>query len=226
MKFGYVRISTKSQNPNLQIDALLKEGISEKNIYSDVSSGAKAERHDLDLMISRLREGDTVIVWKLDRIARSISHLLKLVDQFEKLDVKFRSISDPFIDTTSAHGKFIITLFGAVAQLERDIIIERTTAGLKSARRRGIQLGRKKGLGKEAKQKAMLAASYYKENKLPIVDIMKLVGIKSKPTLYKYLAIQGRRNCKECGVIFWDTNQEMEQAFCKKHFKRNEKSRD
>lgn len=219
MLFGYVRISTKTQNPSLQIDALLKEGVKEKNIYRDVSSGAKAERHDLDLMISRLREGDTVIVWKLDRIARSISHLLKLVDQFEKLGVKFKSINDPFIDTTSAHGKFIITLFGAVAQLERDIIIERTTAGLKSARRRGIQLGRKKGLGKEAKQKAMLAAAYYRENKLPIVDIMKLVGIKSKPTLYKYLAIQGRRNCKECGAVFWDETQEIDEAFCKKHYK-------
>ena len=217
MLFGYVRVSTKTQNPSLQIDALLKEGVKEKNIYRDVSSGAKAERHDLDLMISRLREGDTVIVWKLDRIARSISHLLKLVDQFEKLGVKFKSINDPFIDTTSANGKFIITLFGAVAQLERDIIIERTTAGLKSARRRGVQLGRKKGLGKEAKQKAMLAAAYYRENKLPIVDIMKLVGIKSKPTLYKYLAIQGRRNCKECGAVFWDETQEIDEAFCKKH---------
>jgi len=217
MLFGYVRVSTKTQNPSLQIDALLKEGVSEKNIYRDVSSGAKAERHDLDLMISKLREGDTVIVWKLDRIARSISHLLKLVDQFEKLGVKFKSINDPFVDTTSAHGKFVITLFGAVAQLERDIIIERTTAGLKSARRRGIQLGRKKGLNKVAKQKAILAASYYKENNLPIVDIMKLVGIKSKPTLYKYLAIQGRRNCKECGVVFWDENQEMENSFCTEH---------
>jgi len=220
MLFGYVRVSTNTQNPNLQIDALLKEGVSEKNIYSDVSSGAKSERHDLDIMMSRLREGDTVIVWKLDRIARSISHLLKLVDQFEKLGVKFKSISDPFIDTTSAHGKFVITLFGAIAQLERDIIIERTTAGLKSARRRGIQLGRKKGLNKIAKQKAILAASYYKENNLPIVDIMKLVGIKSKPTLYKYLAIQGRRNCKECGVIFWDTDQELEDTYCKKHIKK------
>ena len=217
MLFGYVRVSTKTQNSNLQIDALLKEGVSEKNIYSDISSGAKSERHDLDIMMSRLREGDTVIVWKLDRIARSISHLLKLVDEFEKLGVKFRSIQDPFIDTTSAHGKFVITLFGAIAQLERDIIIERTSAGLKSARRRGIQLGRKKGLNKVAKQKAILAASYYKENNLPIVDIMKLVGIKSKPTLYKYLAIQGRRNCKECGVIFWDVNQETESAFCMKH---------
>lgn len=125
-----------------------------------------------------------------------------MLEQFENLGVKFKSINDPFIDTTSAHGKFVITLFGAVAQLERNIIIERTMAGLKSARRRGILLGRKKGLGKEVKQKAMLATSYYQENQLPIIDIMKLVGIKSKPTLYKYLAIQGRRNCKECGVIF------------------------
>lgn len=217
MLFGYVRVSTKTQNPSLQIDALLKEGVSEKNIFRDVSSGAKSERHDLDLMISKLRKGDTLIVWKLDRIARSISHLLKLVDQFEKLEVKFKSINDPFVDTTSAHGKFVVTLFGAVAQLERDIIIERTTAGLKSARRRGVQLGRKKGLGKEAKQKAILAASYYKENNLPIIDIMKLVGIKSKPTLYKYLAIQGRRNCKECGLIFWDEKQNIESAYCDKH---------
>ncbi len=207
MLFGYVRVSTKTQNPSLQIDALLKEGVTEKNIYLDVSSGAKSERQDLDLMISRLREGDTVIVWKLDRIARSISHLLKLVDQFEKLGVKFKSIKDPFIDTTSAHGKIVITLFGAIAQLERDIIIERTTAGLKSARRRGVQLGRKKGLGKEAQNKAMLAEVYYREKKLPIVDIMKLVGIKSKPTLYKYLGIQGRRTCKECRIVFWDKEQ-------------------
>lgn len=164
MLFGYVRGSTKTQNPSLQIDALLKEGVQEKNIYRDVSSGAKAERHDLDLIISKLREGDTIIVWKLDRMARNISHLLKLVDQFETLGVKFKSINDPFIDTTSAHGKFVITLFGAVAQLERDIIIEPTTTGLKSAKRRGIQLGRKKRLGKETKQKAMLAASYYQEN--------------------------------------------------------------
>ena len=78
-------------------------------------------------------------------------------------------------------------------------------------------MGRKKGLGKEAQNKAMLAEVYYRENKLPIVDIMKLVGIKSKPTLYKYLAIQGRRTCKECGVVFWDKEQEMENAFCKKH---------
>src|SRR5680860_191536 len=217
MLLGYVRVSTKSQNPNLQIDALLKEGVSEKNIYRDVSSGAKAERNDLDLMISRLREGDTIIVWKLDRIARSISHLLKLVEQFEEIGVKFRSINDPFVDTTSAHGKFVITLFGAVAQLERDIIIERTTAGLKSARRRGIQLGRKRGLGKEAKQKAVVAASYYKQNNLPVTDIMKLVGIRSKPTLYKYLAIEGRRNCNDCGIVFGDKEQDMDNAYCETH---------
>jgi len=111
----------------------------------------------------------------------------------------------------------VITLFGAVAQLERDIIIERTTAGLKSARRRGIQLGRKRGLGKEAKQKAVLAASYYKQNNLPVTDIMKLVGIRSKPTLYKYLAVEGRRNCNDCGDVFWDKEQDMDNAYCETH---------
>ncbi|MDO6603172.1 recombinase family protein [Arenibacter palladensis] len=90
-------------------------------MYADISSGAKAERKGLDEMLAKLREGDTVIVWKLDRIDRSISHLFKLVNQFEKLIVKFKSINDLFMDTTTAHGKFVIKLFGAVTQLEREI---------------------------------------------------------------------------------------------------------
>ncbi|WP_405209369.1 recombinase family protein [Aquimarina sp. LLG6339-5] len=131
--FRYARVSSSSQNFNLQIDALLKVGVPEKNIYKDISSGAKANRKSLDLLSNKLREGDTIIVWKMDRIARSVSHMLKLVDEFKSKEVAFKSIKEPFIDTASAHGKFIFTMFSAVAQLERDIIVEKTLAGLESA---------------------------------------------------------------------------------------------
>ncbi len=112
-----------------------------KNIYRDIFFGAKREPHNLDLMICRIREGNTVTIWNLDRIDRSASHLLKLVDPFDKLGVKFKSLNDSFIDTTSPYGKLIMIIFGAIAQLERDIIIERTMAGLQSAKKRGNPVG-------------------------------------------------------------------------------------
>ena len=117
------------------------------------------------------------------------------------------------------NGKFVFSLFGAVAQLERDILIERTKAGLESSRRRGILPGRKKGLSQEAKQKAILAEKYYKENKLRIEEIMKLIDVRSKRTLYKYLAFQGRRNCLKCKKLFWDKNQNLHEAYCEEHNK-------
>ncbi len=156
----------------------------------------------------------------MDRIARSLSHLIKLIEYFEKENIQFKSIQEQFIDTTSAQGRFVFSLFGAVAQLERDILIERTKAGLESSRRRRIVPGRKKGLNQEAKQKAILAEKYYKDNKLRIEEIMKLIDVKSKRTLYKYLAFQGRRNCLTCRKLFWDKNQELYKAFCPQHIKK------
>lgn len=219
MIFGYVRVSTKSQKLDLQVDAMLKEGVKPKNIFSDIASGAKSERKGLDELMERLREDDTVLVWKMDRIARSLTHLVKLMESFNEKGVDFKSIQEAFIDTTSAHGKFVFTLFGAVAQLERDIIIERTRAGLESSKRRGVKLGRKSGLSEEAKQKAIVAERYYRDNKLSITEIMKLIDVSSKRTLYKYLAYQGRRNCKICNVIIWDKTQNKDNACCKKHSK-------
>ncbi|AYN67463.1 recombinase family protein [Euzebyella marina] len=217
MKFGYARVSTKTQKHDLQVDAFLKEGVDSKNIYADISSGAKAERKGLDEMMSKLREGDTVVVWKLDRIARSLSHLAKLIEEFEQKGVHFKSIQESFIDTTSPHGRFVFNIFASVAQLERDIIIERTRAGLESSRRRGVRLGRKPGLSKKAEHKAILAERYYRDNELSVEEIMKLIDVGSKKTLYKYLAIRGRRTCKECGSLFWDKEQDLENAFCSKH---------
>jgi DNA invertase Pin-like site-specific DNA recombinase len=203
----------------MQVDALLKAGVNPKNIYSDTASGAKSERKGLDELQTKLREGDTVMVWKMDRIARSLSHLVKLLEEFDKKGVHFKSIQEAFIDTTSAHGRFVFNLFGAVAQLERDIIIERTRAGLESSKRRGVRLGRKPGLDTKAEHKAILSERYYRDNNLPIAEIMKLLDIRSKRTLYKYLAYRGRRNCRECNVVFWDRGQELYEAYCPKHMK-------
>lgn len=217
MEFGYARVSTPTQKLDLQVDALLKENVDPKNIYSDIVSGVKADRKGLDEMLGKLRKGDTLIVWKMDRVARSLTHLVKLMQEFNSKGIHFKSIQESFIDTTSAHGKFVFTLFGAVAQLERDIIIERTRAGLESSRRRGVRLGRKPGLSNKAKHKAILAEKYYRDNKLSIDEIMKLIEVSSKRTLYKYLSYRGRRNCKVCNRIIWDREQSPDEAYCKKH---------
>lgn len=187
MKFGYARISTPDQKIDMQVDALLEQGVDKKNIYTDVISGARAERKGLDALLIHLREGDELIVWKIDRIARSVSHLARLLEEWEKQGIHFKSINEPFLETKTSHGKFIFTIFSAVAQLERDLIRERTKAGLESARRRGRVGGRKKGLSKEAKIKAKLcAAAYTSERDLSVDQICKNLGV-SKKTFYKYL---------------------------------------
>lgn len=221
MLFGYARKSTESQKIDLQVDALLRYGVAQKNIYIDTGSGAKSDRENLDKLLSKLREGDTLVIWKLDRIAKSVRHLTQLVTDFKENEIDLVSIKEPFLDTTSSYGKFIFTIFSGIAELERDILIERTLAGQESARRRGVKIGRKKGLSKKAKEKAILAENYYRDEskQLSINEILKLTGIRSKKTLYSYLAIQGRRNCKyeSCGKLFWDKDQELSNAYCKKH---------
>lgn len=191
MKFGYARISTKDQNFDMQIDALLRAGVEEENIFKDISSGAKKERPGFDKMLMKIRKGDEVIVWKLDRVARSVAHISKLMEGWENEGVQFRSIQEPFFDTTSSHGRFVFTLFSAVAQLERDLIIERTNAGLEAAKKRGRKGGRPSGLTKESKAKAKMCASLYKANNMPVEEIMDTLKIGSKATFYKYLRFMG-----------------------------------
>jgi len=227
MLFGYARKSTESQKLDLQIDALLEYGVPQKNIYVDTGSGAKSDRENLEKLTSKLREGDTLVIWKLDRIARSVRHLTQLVNDFKENEIDLISIKEPFLDTTSPYGKFIFTIFSGIAELERDILIERTIAGQESARRRGVKIGRKRGLSKKAEEKAILAETYYRDEtkNLSIKEILTLTGIKSKKTLYSYLTIQGRRNCKYegCGCLFWDKNQESDNAYCPKHIKYKKK---
>ncbi|GAA0725733.1 recombinase family protein [Aquimarina litoralis] len=197
MIFGYARVSTEEQSLDLQLDALLKDGVSEKNIYTDKVSGIKSERKNLSKLLKHLREGDTLVVWKLDRLVRSLIHLTNLMNDFEHRGIKFRSITEPFIDTTqdSPHNMFITNIFGALAQLERDIIIERTKAGLESARRRGKILGAPKGISEKNKQRAELCAYYFREGKLSVSEICERVGV-SRATYYKYLDFKGLSNKK------------------------------
>ncbi|MGW9685092.1 recombinase family protein [Flagellimonas sp. 2504JD1-5] len=192
MIFGYARVSTQEQSLDLQLDALLKEGILQKNIFTDKISSTKEERKSLKKLLNYVREGDTIVVWKLDRLARSLIHFTKLMTELEEKGVKFKSITEPFIDTTekSSHSEFIINIFAALAQLERDIIIERTKAGLDSARRRGKVLGAPKGISKKNQQKAVLCEEYFKEGRLTVSEICERLDI-SRATYYKYLRYRG-----------------------------------
>ncbi|MBS9775712.1 MAG: recombinase family protein [Fusobacterium sp.] len=188
MIFGYARVSTYEQNLDLQIDALLKIGISEKNIYTDKVSSAQKERKQLESLLKQLREDDTIVVWKIDRIARSLIDFNKLMNFFIAKKVRFKSITEPFIDTTdtSPHTKFITNIFASLAQFERDLIIERTKAGLISAKNRGKILGRPNGLSEKSLKKAKRCKRFFEEGILTVDEICKEVGV-SRATYYKYL---------------------------------------
>lgn len=187
MKIGYARVSTNDQNLDLQLDALKAEGC--EKIYFDKISGSKAERPELSKLKESLRKGDTVIVYKIDRLGRSLKHLIETISEFDEQGVSFKSITDP-IDTTSAQGKLIFNIFASLSEFERELIRERTNAGLRSARARGRIGGRPKGLSPQAEDKARICESLYKEGRLSANDIAKNQGI-SKGTLYRYLRHRG-----------------------------------
>ncbi|CAA7197636.1 recombinase family protein [Chryseobacterium potabilaquae] len=183
MKIGYARVSTQDQNFELQEDALNKSGC--EIIYKEIVSGTKADRPELNKLIEHIRKGDVVIVYKLDRLGRSLKHLLEMVDFFNKKEVGLQSISDS-IDTTTPQGRLFFNISASFAEFEKDLIRERTRAGLEAARARGRKGGRRRGMSKEAEQKAILVETYYREGKMSVMEIAKEVGI-SKMTLYKYL---------------------------------------
>jgi DNA invertase Pin-like site-specific DNA recombinase len=187
MKIGYARVSTKDQNLESQLDHLTKAEC--ELIFQEKVSGTKKERPELEKMFTQLRKGDVVYIYKLDRLGRSMKHLLEMVAELEKREVGLISLSDS-INTTTPQGRLVLNLFASLAEFERDLIRERTKAGLESARARGRKGGRRKGLTKEAQQAAMLAEMYYNENKLGVNEIAKRLHI-SKMTLYSYLRHRG-----------------------------------
>lgn len=183
MKIGYARVSTREQNLDMQIIALEEAGC--ERIYEEKVSGVKAERPILNNLINQLRPGDVLVIWKLDRLGRSLKNLVQLVQKLMESDIGLYSINDP-IDTTSPQGRLIFNIFASLAEFERDVICERTQAGLSAARARGRLGGRPRGLSKKAEATACAAETLYKEKKLSVVEICKKLSI-SKSTLYKYL---------------------------------------
>ena len=177
---GYARVSTNEQDDALQTDALKQIGC--KKIFSDKMSGARADRPGLTEALEYMREGDTLVVWRLDRLGRSLKQLIETVNTLEGRGIGFKSLTEE-INTTSSGGKLIFHIFGALAEFERNLIRERTQAGLEAARARGRKGGRPKKLDKEKRE---LAKKLYTEKQYSIKQICEMIGV-SKSTLYSYL---------------------------------------
>ena len=179
MLIGYARVSTDDQNLDLQRDALQAVGC--ERVFEDMVSGARADRTGLVTLMSMLRAGDTVVIWRLDRLGRSLKNLIELVERLESAKVGLRSLQEN-IDTTSSGGKLVFHLFGALAEFERNLIRERTQAGLVAARARGRMGGRPRRLDPV---KLALAVKLHRERNHTVEEICKMMGI-SKSTLYNY----------------------------------------
>jgi DNA invertase Pin-like site-specific DNA recombinase len=183
MLIGYARVSTQEQTLDLQKDAL--EKIRCIKIFSDVISGAKAERTGLHEALEYVREGDTLVVWRLDRLGRSLKHLIETITKLNNRKIGFKSITEN-IDTTTSGGKLVFHIFGALAEFERDIISERTNAGLSAARSRGRLGGRPKAKMLDSLKKVALAQSLYENKNNTIDEICKTLNV-SRATLYRYI---------------------------------------
>lgn len=179
MLIGYVRVSTQDQNLDLQREALVKAGC--QKIFEDKVSGSRAERPGLNNALELLREGDTLVVWKLDRLGRSVKHLVDLVGALAKQGVQFKSLTDA-IDTGTPSGRFFFHVMASLAQMERELTVERTRAGLEVARRLGRTGGRRRRMtdSKIESAKKLLA------NGIPPKDVARNLGV-SVPTLYRWI---------------------------------------
>jgi DNA invertase Pin-like site-specific DNA recombinase len=177
MLIGYARVSTQEQTLNLQKDALQQSGCTK--IFTDTASGAKAERRGLEEALNYVRKGDTLVVWRLDRLGRSLPHLITTMTDLEERGIGFKSLTEN-IDTTTSGGKLIFHIFGALAEFERNLIRERTQAGLTAARARGKKGGRPKAI---TVQKRSIAQELY-DTGHPIMDICRTLKI-SRATLYR-----------------------------------------
>ena len=185
MKIGYARVSTEDQNLDLQLDALNKFGCD--RIFQEKVSGVSKNRKEFENMLLHLREGDTVIVWKLDRLGRSVKQLIDLMETWLKEGISFHSISDGITINDSAMSRMFYTIIAAFAQLERDLISERTKAGLAEARKRGRIGGRPKGMSVDAKKKAQAILKLHATDAMSVREIMKALDVRSTSTFYKYL---------------------------------------
>jgi len=185
MKIGYARVSTKDQNLDLQIEALEKAGC--EKIYQEKISGTTKNRPELDKMIEQFRENDELYVWRLDRLGRSLKNIIDLVLSLSDKGIIIKGISDG-VDTSTMNGRLFLNLMASLSEYERELIRERTNAGLQSARARGRLGGRPKGYTAETISKLLLLRSIYKDvNKRP-EEIYKPLGL-TRATFYRYAKI-------------------------------------
>ena len=199
MKFGYARVSTYEQNLNSQIDALTAEGC--EKTYIDKVSGVKSHRDNLNKLKEQLRQGDTVVVWKLDRMSRSLRDLIDLMKDFDSKGVCLKSITEN-IDTTTPSGKLIFHVFGSMAEFERDLIRERTMAGLASARARGTNGGRPR---KTTSNQNEMIMKMYQDKNIKIKTIMDTFKI-SKSTLYEIIKMSKSNSLSVKTNLAYETN--------------------
>ena len=195
--YGYARVSTDDQELDLQLDALKQAGCDDANIFHEKVSGAKSDRPALDACIAKLEKGDTLLVWRLDRLGRSMPHLVGLVEDLRERGVGFRSICDGVIDTTSASGELIFNIFSSLAQFERRLTQERTRAGLKAARARGKLGGRKPITVDDPRVK--MAKTLYEDKGLAINAICKQMQV-SRSTFYRLVNLEKAEQCMNSKV--------------------------
>lgn len=185
MIIGYARVSTKDQNLDLQIEALKKAGC--EKIFKEKVSGATKERPELDAMIKHLRLGDTVVVWKLDRLGRSLKNIIDLVLDFNKKEVIVKGLTDG-VDTSTSNGRLFLNIMASLAEYERELIRERTNAGLSAARARGRLGGRPKGLKAETVSKLIIMRGLIKRENPDFKEIYTSLSI-SRANFYRYLKL-------------------------------------
>lgn len=186
MVIGYARVSKFEQNLDLQIDSLKSLGI--EKIFADRVSGVKSEKPQLNELLKFIRKGDTLTVWRLDRVGRTTVGLIQFVMHLNEKGIHFKSIMEN-IDTSSTSGKLIFQIFCVLAEHERNVLIERTNAGLKSARARGKNGGRPKGLTDKYKKIVPLVKASYERKDVPVEEIMRAFNIGSKTTFYKIIKL-------------------------------------
>ena len=188
MRVGYARVSTQEQTLDSQTDALRQAGC--ERIYEDKISGMKANKPEFELMMGFLRKGDTIVIWKLDRLGRSTRGLIELVEDLGNKGIHLVSLNDP-IDTTSPGGLLVFQIFCALAEHERNVIVQRTRAGLESARARGRKGGRPKGLAVKYQKMAPSVKNLYELGQQSTTEIMNSFQIGSRRTFYKVLRHAG-----------------------------------
>lgn len=180
MKIGYARVSTQDQNLDRQRDLLLQDGC--ERIYEEKVSGSKRDRPQLQLMLDTLREGDVVIVAELSRLGRSVRDLFAIVERINEIGAQIKSLKEPWLDTTTPHGRLLFTFFSGISEFERDLIRQRTKEGMAAARARG----RNGGHPTLNSKKVDLALRMYDSKACSVTDITKATGV-SKSSLYRYL---------------------------------------